>query len=117
MLITKKEYKLAPFYDLISTRIYPTLSDKIAMKIGGEDRTEWVLKRHWERLAEDAGANFRAVNDICNEMCKKLPALSKQLAEELSQEIGASDVFMKIAENIGTSADRLLWSLNSNAEA
>lgn len=47
--------KLAPFYDLIATTVYPELSSKMAMKIGGEYQSELLLDRHFAKLAEDAG--------------------------------------------------------------
>ncbi len=47
--------RLAPFYDLLSTACYPELSPKMAMKIGGEYRSERVTPYHFERLAEEAG--------------------------------------------------------------
>lgn len=47
--------RLAPFYDLIATAVYPELSSKMAMKIGGEYQSELLLDRHFAKLAEDAG--------------------------------------------------------------
>lgn len=44
---------LAPFYDMMCTNIYKDLSQKLAMKIGGENRPEWIMERHWNRFAEE----------------------------------------------------------------
>lgn len=41
---------LAPLYDLVSTAVYPGLTRKLAMAIGGEYRPEYVRRRHLERL-------------------------------------------------------------------
>lgn len=51
---------LAPLYDLLSTVMYPELSPKLAMKIGGKSMLEEIEARHWERFAADAqlGAPF-----------------------------------------------------------
>lgn len=46
---------LAPFYDLLCTAIYPSLTDKLSMKIGGENRPDWIMKRHWLRHCEVLG--------------------------------------------------------------
>ncbi|MEA3363873.1 MAG: type II toxin-antitoxin system HipA family toxin [Thermodesulfobacteriota bacterium] len=45
---------LAPFYDLVSTRIYAHygLTSDMAMKIGGEVDPDKVTKKNWEALAE-----------------------------------------------------------------
>lgn len=51
---------LAPLYDLLSTVLYPELSPRLAMKIGGKAVLEDIEPRHWERFAADAqlGAPF-----------------------------------------------------------
>ncbi len=54
-LLPPKKAMLAPFYDLIATAVYPELSSKMAMKIGGEYQSELLLDRHFAKLAEDAG--------------------------------------------------------------
>ncbi|MDA8136732.1 MAG: type II toxin-antitoxin system HipA family toxin [Desulfobacteraceae bacterium] len=48
-----KQIRLAPFYDMMCTDIYEDLSQKLAMKIGGENRSEWIMERHWEKFAEE----------------------------------------------------------------
>ncbi len=53
--------ELAPFYDLLSTQCYPELSDRFSMKIGGENRLDWLQKRHFERFAEEIGVKFSLV--------------------------------------------------------
>jgi HipA-like protein len=40
--------RLAPFYDLVSTAIYPQLSTKMAMKLGKSYRPETLRARDWE---------------------------------------------------------------------
>jgi serine/threonine-protein kinase HipA len=49
------ETRLAPLYDLVSTRYYPELTRELAMKIGGEYSSDKVSKTNFEQLAEDAG--------------------------------------------------------------
>lgn len=46
--------RFSPLYDLVCTVYYPELSQKMAMKIGGEYRAERIFPRHFEKLAEDA---------------------------------------------------------------
>jgi serine/threonine-protein kinase HipA len=55
--------RLAPFYDLASTLVYPRthLRPKLAMAIGGEYRIRYIYDRHWERFARDIAVPFRAV--------------------------------------------------------
>ncbi|MGA3346287.1 MAG: type II toxin-antitoxin system HipA family toxin, partial [Terracidiphilus sp.] len=49
------ETRIAPFYDVVSTRYYPELTREMAMKIGGEYSSERVSSMNFEQLAEDAG--------------------------------------------------------------
>jgi hypothetical protein len=58
---TDQSVKLAPFYDLISTVYYSELSDKMAMKIGGEYASHRVLARQFDKFAEEAGLGKAAV--------------------------------------------------------
>ena len=44
---------LAPLYDLLSTILYPDLSPRLAMKIGGKAVMADIEPRHWNRFASD----------------------------------------------------------------
>lgn len=61
LLYTPNQTRLAPFYDLISTRFYPELSPKMAMKIGSQYDPKKVVHRHFEKLASDSGLNAKLV--------------------------------------------------------
>ncbi len=52
-----KQIRLAPFYDMLCTDIYEDLSQKLAMKIGGENRPEWIMERHWKKFSEEIKIN------------------------------------------------------------
>ena len=49
--------RLAPAYDLVSTAYWPRLSERMAMKIGGENRPRWIMQRHWQHLCDAVGLN------------------------------------------------------------
>ncbi|MDE2410216.1 MAG: type II toxin-antitoxin system HipA family toxin [Sphingomonadales bacterium] len=46
---------LAPLYDLLSTALYPELSPKLAMKIGGKAILDEIEPRHWDKFSAEAG--------------------------------------------------------------
>ena len=48
---------LAPFYDLLSTRIYAHygVAQSLAMKIGGESEPDAIRRKHWEGFAAEIG--------------------------------------------------------------
>lgn len=108
MLISRKNYRLSPHYDLLSTRVYGQLSPKFAMRIGRQYRADWVLKEHWERLAEEAGVGAKSVLGLCAEMGETVPELARPLAAAFAAEHGAKDVIDKILKNISSSAKRML---------
>lgn len=53
-LITGKDIRLAPLYDLVSTIYYPELTSNMAMKVGGESKSEKLRPRNFEKLADEA---------------------------------------------------------------
>jgi serine/threonine-protein kinase HipA len=67
---------LAPLYDLLSTVLYPELSPKLAMKIGGKAVLDDIEARHWERFAADTqlGASFvrNRVTQLCDSVATAL---------------------------------------------
>ena len=58
------QINLTPFYDLLCTRIYPNLSSKMAMKIGGHYEIGEVLPRHWEEQCELIGYSYPALKQL-----------------------------------------------------
>lgn len=56
-LIEKNAIRLAPFYDLLSTEVYPNLSRKMAMKIGDKYDPNDDFRRHWHRFADEISVN------------------------------------------------------------
>ena len=76
LLYNSKQIKLAPFYDLLCTDIYEGLSKKLAMKIGKENRPEWIMERHWDRLASDINISpvilKKQITDFCHKINKRL---------------------------------------------
>lgn len=49
-----RQTRLAPLYDVVSTAVYPELSTKMAMKLGGEYASRKVAARHFDAFAEEA---------------------------------------------------------------
>lgn len=47
--------RLAPLYDIVSTAVYPDVTERMAMAIGGVEDPEQVDLVAWRRLAEECG--------------------------------------------------------------
>ena len=67
-----KQIRLAPFYDMMCTDIYKDLSQKLAMKIGGENRPDWIMERHWKRFAEEIKINNAVLQKRLLDFCLKV---------------------------------------------
>ncbi|MFH2203904.1 MAG: type II toxin-antitoxin system HipA family toxin [Elusimicrobiota bacterium] len=116
ILITRDGIRLAPFYDLMSTVVYPELSKKLAMKIGGENRPNWIMKRHWERLAEEADVGVKAVLGICNDLGEALLMAVKKREKTFVPEFGAKKSIREIAKGIEITTKHLTERLSEAAQ-
>jgi serine/threonine-protein kinase HipA len=108
LLITREGVRLAPCYDLVSTAVYGDLTDRLALKIGGENRPERIQKRHWQALAEISGANPRIVWQRIADLGKSVPLFAEELAPAVDLEENESETIRKILDVIGARAKHLL---------
>lgn len=76
---TGKAPVLAPFYDTLSTAVYPTLTPKMAMKIGSKYKFSEVQARHWEQFAEGVGLTKAQAKRRILELAKSLPPTAREL--------------------------------------
>jgi serine/threonine-protein kinase HipA len=81
LLLLPEGPMLAPFYDLLSTRIYSHygLAEGLAMKIGGVNDPGAIQKRHWELFAEEVGIKPRLVLTRVAELVKRIEDVRLQL--------------------------------------
>jgi len=70
---------LAPFYDLLSTAIYPQLTPKMAMKLGSKYKFSELEARHWEQFAEESGLAKAATRKRLQQLATELPAAARKL--------------------------------------
>ena len=73
---------LAPFYDTLSTAVYPTLTPKMAMKIGSKYKFSEVQARHWDQFAEGAGLARAQAKRRILELAKSLPLAVRKLQSD-----------------------------------
>jgi len=112
-LIKREDYRLSPLYDLLSTRVYGKLSQKFAMRVGGQYRSDWVLKEHWEFLAGEAGVGTKAVFDLCRKMSETAPNIADPLAASFAAEHGAKETIDKIRKNVSAMAKKMREALKA----
>ena len=83
-------YHLAPFYDILSTVVYPKISKDLAMKIGNEYSVNNIQKSHWEQFTEDVKIPilfFREISmALCNSIQKNISGLTREIQEKWNDE-------------------------------
>jgi len=72
LLYHPRGIRLAPFYDLVCTRVYPGVFRDAAMKIGGEGDPGQLRRRHWEAMAQDLAVQPALVLRILSECLESL---------------------------------------------
>lgn len=82
LLYSGKAPVLAPLYDTLSTAVYPTLTPKMAMKIGGKYKFSEVLARHWDQFAEETGLAKAQAKRRILKLAKSLPATALKLRSD-----------------------------------
>ena len=70
---------LAPFYDMLSTALYPTLTPKMAMKIGSKYKFSEIQVQHWDQFSEGAGLAKAQARKRILELARSLPLTARKL--------------------------------------
>jgi len=96
MLFTDRGPRLAPFYDLICTQIYPDLTEKQAMRIGGENRPSWMQRKHWERFGESVEIKTSLVLKTLQEMSASILPAAQVLSFEFNKKYGTGAIIDKL---------------------
>ena len=102
--------RLAPFYDVVSTRVYPSLSRKMSMAIGKEYRIQYVRQRHWERMAESLGVRAGVVVDEALRMSEAMVEGTVAVTERLVSQYGRHPVFRSVADVVARHGAQLRGS-------
>ncbi len=79
LLYSGKTVVLAPLYDALSTAVYPTLTPKMAMKIGSKYKFSEVQAHHWEQFTEGAGLAKAQARRRILALAKSLPTMAREL--------------------------------------
>lgn len=65
LMKSQNQWQLSPFYDLVCTKIYPSLTKKQAMKIGGSYDGGSLSYKNWQLLMKEINYNYsKFVNEI-----------------------------------------------------
>ncbi|SSW64603.1 type II toxin-antitoxin system HipA family toxin [Achromobacter agilis] len=93
-------YRLAPFYDLMCTSIYPGLARNFALSIGGQARPGAIGPEQLETMARELGFAWRYVNAVGEALTNELPAALEQVQAALLEQV-AADTERALVERLG----------------
>ncbi|MFV0321731.1 MAG: type II toxin-antitoxin system HipA family toxin [Alphaproteobacteria bacterium] len=104
LLYKSNKPELAPAYDLLSTAVYPSLSSKMAMKIGGKYKPSEVCLRYFYKLTKDTQTAKSAMDKQIKAMGDKIVDKAITLRTTLKSDGIQSEIF---ADIINLIEDRL----------
>lgn len=100
--------RLAPLYDLLSTRVYGRrFGRKMAMKYGGEYRPDRVRGRHLDRLGEDLGIASKRVRLHAREIADRATSSGETARAALPAAWQGAAIIDAIDQNISEFAESL----------
>ncbi len=105
----RDKFKLAPWYDILCTSFYPRSTSRMAMKIGGENRPDWVRPKNWQQFAVDTGVNPSLLKKRFAEVGSRMKDALPQIAAGLS--IAPDGKLVACVRK--TIESRLRWALRS----
>ena len=83
MIMTPAGLRLAPFYDLMCTRVYAGLSNHFAFNIGGESEPGKITHAHIVALAGELGVAPRYMQTVAIDVLRKVVAAIPAAAAEV----------------------------------
>jgi serine/threonine-protein kinase HipA len=103
--------RLAPFYDLLSTAVYPGIATKLAMTIGESDDPGHIRGRDWRRLAESVGVGAAFVLEVVRNLAEAIPERARTIDADTRTGRGASPAAEMILPILRKRSRRLLQLL------
>lgn len=116
LLYSGKTPVLAPFYDTLSTAVYPALTPKMAMKIGSKYKFSEVQALHWEQFAESAGFTKAQAKRRILEVTKSLPATARKLQSAPRLNFAGNAVIERIIALIEQRCDLTIRRLTESTD-
>jgi len=90
--------RLAPFYDLLCTAIYPGLDQRLALRLGGERHPDRLRRQHWEHLAEELQITVKAVLGELQRLVEQIEPTAESLAKDYVSRYDCSETMVAILD-------------------
>ncbi|MDA3787128.1 MAG: type II toxin-antitoxin system HipA family toxin [Desulfobacula sp.] len=91
-ILHSKGFDLAPFYDLVSTQVYP-LDNKFAMAIGQTYKLNRIKEHSFEAFAKDMDVRPKLLTSLINQECKAVENEMDGLITEHVKNYGEAKIY------------------------
>ena len=105
LLLGPSGARLAPFYDLLCTAIYPKVATRLAMSVHGNADPGQISGKDWRALATSIKVG-KILEDAVLQFVEEIPQKARQLSRDLETEYGGMGIANSIAMKIGPRARR-----------
>ncbi len=114
LLHTRRGPRLAPWFGLWSTHVYPEMNFRLGFSIGHEDRPDWLTAQRWHEFAVTIGVRPRYVADELRRASAALPALARDVATQFQRKHGYVDIVRGVRTLIEQRARQALVALEAD---
>jgi serine/threonine-protein kinase HipA len=105
--------KLAPLYDLVSTRQYKRLDRKLAMGVGGRQNPDEIGRAEWIKLSGELRISERVVIDLVTDVAQRSLDVLAGWTREFRDLYGNQPILQTLPAAITKRARRVLRSLDT----
>ena len=105
---TASSIKLAPFYDILCTRVYEKLTTKMAMKIGSKYEYDQVQPSHWKQLCDAINYRYLAMAGLIEILGEQIKVAAVQEKQMLQSNGIDNPIIDKIIKLIDSNIDQTL---------
>ncbi len=104
--------RLAPFYDLLSTRHYPGLDRKMAMSVGGVRDPDLLRREQWASLATQLQISARVATDLALGVAERCLDAVRPWTREFHERHGKQPILQTLPQAIARRARRVVRALS-----
>lgn len=111
LYVDRRRLQLAPFYDLVCTRNYKSISRHLAMSLGGVTDPDQIGAKQLHAVADDLGVRATVVTKAAATMSDQIQQAIPEVAKHFADNFGPSPVLERIPIIIRKQLRRLKTTL------
>ncbi len=106
-IIHGQKIEMAPFYDLVSTQVYPNLETKFAMAIGQTFRHDRIKEHSFAEFAKDMKIRMQKLTELMDTMIQSISSSYESVLSRHEKEYGPSTMYEDLFEVIQGNLEQL----------